>query len=638
MAAPASTPLAGRRSRYLDMYASTVMAAYRSDQIRRDIQDEQSRVQYLDSLIAQARQTAAGLELALQTQAPASLEAATALLQARYETENRDLQRQAASAAISRREATLSKAELDELKGQPGKVARLIRDPATSQAKADALLDYARSGKSGFDPKAVAQIEEGYRAPQRRKVSMPAKSAEEQAQDQALKQMFEATYFAGPSGIVGGYNGQAVADLRKSTVAPKGTSFSTAEDAFEAAIAATANGSITPDDFASQEDYEFAKQVYDEAKATKAYRNDQRANFENSVLTARKEVADLEAKRAQQIGTTYEDPAQEAMRRELQARGYTFAKRGSPDEWKNAYVKYQKTPDYGIYIGAHERVRDAMDKEKPLAPSNRAENIVTTYTMMKNRRGEPITIDGLRQQLDRVGIEGKLQEQAIAFGLAYWELGGPEQDPAMLKQRKEAEDIRMKDELARDQSAAAVAAEAKKAKEVVRQLEAQQVEAVGVQRERAAALNAPYEEYKRLRSEGVEEVDARAAAAEMFKAQKVPEAQNILLGAEFRDARDAIRDVQREAAPEPQVYPGVEPFPRSPAAPPDITRVPPAAPPQGEELVFGGGVVPEAAPPAPKAKVKRPAAPPRPPVEATVPTSKVMVYNPATGKFEEERK
>jgi chromosome segregation ATPase len=103
MAPPTSNPFSGRRSQYLDTYANTLMAQYRVDQIRRDIQDEQSRVQYLDSLIAQARQTAAGIEAALQAQPPASLEAATALLKAQYEGQSAQRQRKAGEACSGAR-------------------------------------------------------------------------------------------------------------------------------------------------------------------------------------------------------------------------------------------------------------------------------------------------------------------------------------------------------------------------------------------------------------------------------------------------------------------------------------------------------------------------------------------------------
>ena len=260
---------------------------------------------------------------------------------------------------------------------------------------------------------------------------------QEAADQEVLNQLFESTYFAGPSGVVGGYEGKAVADLRAQTKAPESTSYATAEDAYKASLAAVANGTLSRDDFESDEDFAYAKDIYSEAKAKRAYRNDERANFENAVLTARKEVADLEVKRAQQIGTTYDDPAQESIRRELTARGYTFAKSGSKDAWKNRYVKFQKTPDYGVYIKAHELTQNAIDTGEPmLEPNTRGERIVATYTSMKNRRGEPISIGDIRKQLDKVGIEGKLQDDAIAWSMAYYELGGASQSKEALEARK----------------------------------------------------------------------------------------------------------------------------------------------------------------------------------------------------------
>ncbi len=50
-------PLATRTPKYLAQYGRTLNAAYRFEQIKKDIADEQGRVQYLDSLIGQERQT-----------------------------------------------------------------------------------------------------------------------------------------------------------------------------------------------------------------------------------------------------------------------------------------------------------------------------------------------------------------------------------------------------------------------------------------------------------------------------------------------------------------------------------------------------------------------------------------------------
>ena len=437
-----------RGARYLDTYATSLTAAYRVQQIQRDIQTEQDRVQYIDSLLGQARQTAAALEAEFKAQPPASLEAATALLKKQYEGQDAQRRRKAGEGVAQARATGLTAEERASL--TPGgrvsqaAVAKLAADivanPKTTAEKAAAVLTQV-SGT--LTPDQVQSIqaagarvarEGGTRAqaPGVRKMT-----PQEAADQEVLNQLFESTYFAGPSGVVGGYEGKAVADLRAQTKAPESTSYATAEDAYKASLSAVANGTLSRDDFESDEDFAYAKDIYSEAKAKRAYRNDERANFENAVLTARKEVADLEVKRAQQIGTTYDDPAQESIRRELTARGYSFAKPGSQDAWKNRYVKFQKTPDYGVYIKAHELTQNAIDTGEPmLEPNTRGERIVATYTSMKNRRGEPISIGDIRKQLDKVGIEGKLQDDAIAWSMAYYELGGASQSKEALEARK----------------------------------------------------------------------------------------------------------------------------------------------------------------------------------------------------------
>lgn len=437
-----------RGARYLDTYAASLTAAYRVQQIQRDIQTEQERVQYIDSLLGQARQTAAALEAEFKANPPASLEAATALLKKQYEGQDAQRRRQAGEGAAQEREKNLTPEERARL--TPGgrvsqaAVAKLAADivanPKTTAEKAAAVLTQVSGTLTPDQFQSVQEAggrvarEGGTRA---KPPGVRKQTPQEAADQEVLDQLFESTYFAGPSGVVGGYEGKAVADLRAQTKAPESTSYATAEDAYKAALAAVANGTLSRDDFESDEDFAYAKDIYSEAKAKRAYRNDERANFENAVLTARKEVADLEAKRAQQIGTTYDDPAQESIRRELTARGYSFAKPGSKDAWKNKYVKFQKTPDYGVYIRAHELTQNAIDTGEPmLEPNSRGERIVATYTSMKNRRGEPISIGDIRKQLSKVGIEGKLQDDAIAWSMAYYELGGPSQSKEALEARK----------------------------------------------------------------------------------------------------------------------------------------------------------------------------------------------------------
>ena len=103
-----ASTLKGKVPAYLDQYARTLGAAYRVEAIRRDIASEQDQVRYIDSLISQAQNTAAGLEAALQAQPPASLETATALLKEQYDAENAGRTRRAGEGLAARRSVELS--------------------------------------------------------------------------------------------------------------------------------------------------------------------------------------------------------------------------------------------------------------------------------------------------------------------------------------------------------------------------------------------------------------------------------------------------------------------------------------------------------------------------------------------------
>jgi hypothetical protein len=437
-----ASTLKGKVPAYLDQYARTLGAAYRVEAIRRDIASEQDQVRYIDSLISQAQNTAAGLEAALQAQPPASLETATALLKEQYDAENAGRTRRAGEGLAARRSVELT-AE-DKSAFTVGKyldkeavalaAETAIRAPGTTPQKAAAIAAFAEK-QLGADYKDLANIRAAVKQPvaaggaRAQARGVRAQTPEEAARQETLNQLFESTYFAGPSGIVGGYEGKAVADLRPQTKAPAATGFATAEDAFVAAVNSLENGTINREDFDSDEAFDYAREIYAEAKVAKAFRNDQRTAFEPAVLSARKQVADLKKERERAVGTTYNDPGQESIRRELIARGYRLEAADSKEAWKNAYVQYQKTDDYGVYIGAHERVRDALSAGEALSPNTRAERLAVQYTGMKLRRGDSLSVQDLRDQLKRVGYDGKIADEAVAFAMAYTELGGEDQSP-----------------------------------------------------------------------------------------------------------------------------------------------------------------------------------------------------------------
>jgi hypothetical protein len=201
-------------------------------------------------LIAQAQQNAAGLEAALQAQSPASLETATALLKERYDAESAARGRRAGEGLAARRATELtaedraaftptgrlSKAEVAQA------AERAVSDPKTTPEKAAAIASYVEK-QLGSDYKGLERIKGRLRAPaaaggaRAQAPGVRAMTPQEAAREETLNQLFETTYFDGPSGIVGGFDGKAVADARAQTQAPAGTGFATAEDAFVAALA-----------------------------------------------------------------------------------------------------------------------------------------------------------------------------------------------------------------------------------------------------------------------------------------------------------------------------------------------------------------------------------------------------------------
>ena len=113
----------GRRPRYLDGYAQSLAAAYRLESIERDVEREQDRIQYLDSLIAQAEQVRASLQETFRVP-PQDLGQAKALLKRQAELQGAmDIAAEAAQAA----RVQASSVPEDEmlkllglLRGQPG--------------------------------------------------------------------------------------------------------------------------------------------------------------------------------------------------------------------------------------------------------------------------------------------------------------------------------------------------------------------------------------------------------------------------------------------------------------------------------------------------------------------------------------
>ncbi len=415
------TPFAGRRPQYVEQYARTISAYQRYQDIARDIASEQDRLNYLDSLIQSERQNLTNLSEVFRVR-PQDLGSAQALLQQQYAGE--DAARRRAAAGQAGRAAGLqlpreARAELTAVTVGAGRAPQTARDVAMGLITADTTPE---QGAEIVRILEAGQVDEGYINQVRQQLEQVARgkapsgapralSPEEAAAEQALQQQLEAAFFAGPAGIRGGYDGQAIVERRQQTPAPKGVNFSTEQDAFEAALQAMADGVMAVEDFASEEDYRFAKSLYDEAKAKKAYRNDQRVNFEPEVLASRQRVAQLEQQRQAAPGAQYTDPSRERAKRELIARGY------DPDLNAGRYLEYQKSPYYKAMIGADDILTDILAGEQELQAVTKPQRLAADLVRQMDTAGKAYTIKDLEKQLGKV-LKGDELQAALSFALA----------------------------------------------------------------------------------------------------------------------------------------------------------------------------------------------------------------------------
>jgi hypothetical protein len=226
----ATTSFRGRRPQYLESYARTVSAYQRFQDITKDIQVEQDRVNYLDSLMASERQNLTNLNEVFRVR-PQDLGAAQALLQQQYAGEDAARRRVAAGAAGRAAGLQLPKAVSDQLKrdlanGRPVDA----RNTALGAITADTTPEQGREllsllQRGGLEAAGIAQVRgqlQGVAEGRAPSGAARAASPEEQAAEQAIQQQLEAAFFAGPAGIRGGYDGQAIVERREQTAAPAG--------------------------------------------------------------------------------------------------------------------------------------------------------------------------------------------------------------------------------------------------------------------------------------------------------------------------------------------------------------------------------------------------------------------------------
>jgi len=544
-----------KRQQYIAQYNHAATAIEKYKEIQETIDDEQEAARYVESLLTSERQTLAALENEFNSNPPQDLSSATALLQVQYDRDLSDRERQARDIARYRSETGLTAADRVALNpaasGNTPAQARqaavnLIKNKATTAEKAEAVLRYMERNLAG-EPTELGFVTDAYNEAQgavrRRAPSGPtALTPEQQQQREAQDILFKSVFYTGRAGIVGGPEGKAVADLRKTTVAPKETSFATAEDAFNAAIGAMTDGGLSREDFESDADFNYAREVYAEAKATQAYRNDEAKHFDPTVLAQRKRVSALEARLDAMPGSQYNDPSVEAKKRELQRRGYTIYE--GDQGWKNQYLQYQNTPYFDMYVNAHEAVDKWMSEKGKvdLKPTTKAQQAAVQYAAMLDKEGTQYHPGTIVEALTDAGIGEQEARDAVTFLMAYKEIGGPKQGTSTYDQLEAAAK-----RAANMKEAAKLAAERQK-----RELEAQRKREF--QMTEATATRDIDREYARLRAMGLSQEDARARLSMPEWVQEMAREEDL---------------AAQSVAPAPRTRPTPKPAaPPAPAAPP----------------------------------------------------------------------
>ena len=440
-----------KREDYYERYARELAAVNRLKRFEAEVENEQQRLTYLDSLVQNERANLTSLQQVFAVP-PVDLAAVQAVLQ-----QVGDAAAQRASIAAGSRAArveatTLSKDERAAImagasvKGDaPGILRRAtsLITPEMTPEKATAIASFAATQAQKFASTGqelggvLANLQ---RAAAQAKGKVPTGAGADTAAQAAASRALEQFAFAGPSGVRGGYGGLAIVERRAMTADEleragdkaaadklRASGFATQEDALQAALeVARATGDIKQADA-------YARDIYIEARNKQAYRNDQRADFEEEILASRKRIAQLEAERGA-LDAAYDDPALEVLRRELEAQGYKIERKGSADEWKNRYLQYQNTPLYNTLLKADRLVEDARTNARPLQADTVAQTKAVNLARAYDQAGTAYDINVLREQLEKdKSLNAASIDDALAFLVAYRELGGDKQAPAKLE-------------------------------------------------------------------------------------------------------------------------------------------------------------------------------------------------------------
>jgi hypothetical protein len=417
----------------LNEYLSTFMAgiAYPAlySQIVNDIDNLEDQRRYIDGLISQEDQNLRLLEQQFSVP-PQDM----ATLKALLEDQRRNLIEQGRIAQDIGRTGALAGGDLTtEMQrglnqalgsGSVGTANDWMRANIPNMNPAQKQTVLAAIAASGFAPQQKESITEAASNTAPGATGGVSREQREgqtelQRQGRLINESIIALGQAGASGIYGLERGQAEIDRR-------GEEGDRLLRTYLAAL--DDDGVASADEFASEEDLAAAQEVYDRARETGAYRNDQRRFFEQTYLDAKARKQALEAERealARPIGMTRQD---EIGRRYWEAKGYDFDAPylAQQKEW---YYQNMIRGDE-IYEAGLEASRRLFEEDPDrfvvpqgyvvmLTPDNEAQRLARDYVVQRFQSGErTLSMGEARRQLRKV-LSGDDLDEALAFAHAY---------------------------------------------------------------------------------------------------------------------------------------------------------------------------------------------------------------------------
>lgn len=421
-----------RSSQYLYRYMAGLSLPSLYAQVERDFADLEQRREYVQGLVAQQQQLIADLERTFTVPPTDSI-----ALQAQLE--KLDEAGVETSQILAEQRGAMSTADRDEFvraaeQNPQAVIAALSANQGLTRAQHKVRVDLLRQalvnrGMTGAEARDETDRVERARAGAG-DFATPGISRERREAMSELEETARVLRQRGPEGIRGGQAGEEEITRRVNAQAAEGTGFATEEDAYQAAIAALADGVMDVDDFGGNEAaLALAQEVYNKARTLGAYRNDERSNFETAMLQARQRYAQLLAQSEQLAAPEGMSREQELARRQAEALGYDFSKpyvRQQKSRYYNNLIRGDELFNAALEASARleaedpERFRTPQGMSSVVTPTNRSQRLARDYVAQRWNAGDrSINFRELENEFGKV-LRGDDLQEALSFAYAFY--------------------------------------------------------------------------------------------------------------------------------------------------------------------------------------------------------------------------